>query len=340
MRHLFGMLAMGALTAVAQSYDPYDDQLLVYPLTPDQVAQFSTSDQRVSPFWASAWEDRDHLDLTPGNNASTSGSAFSGDDDAGMVMYAAATCEGLHLYLEASDNVWVDRSSSTDWGSDAMDVYFDELSANEVFTCDACLVGLYSSTLSFSTQQFQVWMGSTSLPTSLRYQHYDETAWSWQDQEVSLADLQATLGIRIEVVAVDATHKVQEWFIPWRSLGNGMTSVPGPGARLAFSGGYNDRDGDNPTAGELRWMGKDPWAEDAKTVNYWGDLVMDASFPATCQMSVRSGIRALGSAPNARGVATYALDGRASQRGASSTPGVRVLRAVDGKCRIAVGVGR
>jgi hypothetical protein len=85
--------------------------------------------------------------------------------------------------------------------------------------------------------------------------------------------------LHAEVVTIDATHKVQEWFIPWTSFGNGGfpfgTSLNG--RRLGFAAGYNDKDGDNALEDKLRFTGKDPWS--TSVADAWGDLLIAADMP-------------------------------------------------------------
>lgn len=63
----------------------------------------------------------------------------------------------------------------------------------------------------------------------------------------------------------------------------------------------------------LRWLGKDPWAEDAKTVNYWGDLLLAGDLgsvvPATGVRSARPGAAARRAAAGTAARAVYNLKG-------------------------------
>ncbi len=341
------MVMVACLVAEAQDVDPYDHELLVYWLESGQRSQFSTSDGSPSAFWDTDWANRDRIDLIAPDNANPDGAPFTGTDDASVVIKAAADCAGLYLLCSVEDNTWVDKASADDWGADAIDLYLDNQSADDIATCDGCYIGLYNTTLTYATQQFQVWMGASALPASLQYQAYDDNLWAWAAAVYTFADLTAALGIEFEVMGVDATHKAQEWFIPWRSVGNGgLPEVPSSGTRIALSGGYNDKDGDNPSPGELRWLGRDPWAADAQQTQYWGDLAMGDGFVAgtPCAMGVRGVNPATparvfvshGTAPS-----EYLIDGR--RAGAGTGPracGVVVIRSAAGTHSVELNTAR
>jgi len=88
---------------------------------------------------------------------------------------------------------------------------------------------------------------------------------------------------------VDATHKVMEWFIPWRTYGT--TGYPMcsymDGKLLGLAAGYDDRDGDNVYPDKLRWpSAKDPWLDDQ---NYWGSMRLPDGIGGGCGVIPRSG---------------------------------------------------
>jgi hypothetical protein len=256
--------------------DPFDVVLCVYTLTAQEEEQFSNTDGQVSAFWSS-WSGRDEIELLAPDDCYPGRCNFTGTGDAAIIMRAAGTGRGLYLYMAVEDNVWVDRASETQIGADATDVFFDKMDANSIFTCTDCYVGLYSTTLTFSSNQFQVWMGSATPPATFNYQEYDDALWSWTENKLTWANAEIIYGFKAEVVTVDPTHKVQEWFYPWEKFGKGIPVGTELGnMKVAFTGGYNDMDGDNPTNDCLRWTTKDPWASDAQEVNYWGDLQLAA----------------------------------------------------------------
>jgi hypothetical protein len=282
MRVLALLLVAGTVCVWAQQVDPWDHALVVYWLTPAQEAAFDATDGVISGFWTNDWDGRDYIEMNTDDNHNPTTVAFTGPTDAEFVVKAGGSCRGLYLYCSAMDNVWVDRSSPTDYGADAVDLYLDNMSSGEIANCTDCYVGLYNTTLTFTTQQFQVYMGGASLPTGLRFAHYDNSLWSWTtEDDLTWSEANSAYGFGFDVVHEDQAHKVQEWFIPWASVGNGgLAAVPSPGTHLGFTGGYNDKDGDDPNCSEMRWLGQDPWASDAQQVQYWGDLVMSGEFVA------------------------------------------------------------
>jgi hypothetical protein len=274
------MLCVLARTGVtsAQCDDLADANLCVYTLTSTDEAAFSAADGAVSSFWnAPAWTSRDQIMLVPPDNCMPGQCNFAGGaSDASITIRAAATARGLYLYAAVQDNIWVDAAAADDLGADCVDLYFAQESAATSFSCPDCLIGLYESELTYTTQQFQVWMGGSAIPAALRFAHYDGSLWSWTTTNPTWAEARTARGIEVEVVQVDATHKVQEWFLPWETYGSGIAAGTDiSGQRLGFSGGYNDKDGDNASADCLRWLGKDPWVGKGVT-NYWGDLQLPA----------------------------------------------------------------
>lgn len=267
------MLAFAVLIAFQVSYgqtcdDPYDGNLCVYPVT---GAPANVQDGVVSSFW-SDWAGKDYIEMIAPNDCYPDRCGFIGTDDAVITIKAAATSVGLYMLSEVHDNTWVDRASADDWGADAIDFYFDAMDANAIWTCTGCLIGLYDSKLTYTTQQFQVWMGASAPPAGCRMAYYDEILWSWQTVGLDWLQLSTLYNIDIDVITIDASRKAQEWFFPWVHFGKGLAiGTQLDGMKLAFSGGYNDKDGDNTDPHCLRWLGKDPWSGDA---NYWGDFVL------------------------------------------------------------------
>jgi hypothetical protein len=278
MKRVLAVVAACVLANVSMSNgqcnDPYDANLCVYHLTDDEANQFSRNGQ-VSEFWNS-WAGRDYAEMVPPGSCYPGRCNFSGAEDATLTIKAAGTNKGLYILTTVTDNTWVDRANAEDWGADAIDFYFDGRSADDIFTCTYCLIGLYGSTLSYSTQQFQVWMGASALPTGCRYAYYDEQLWSWQTMGVTFDNAVVLYGYQIDIISISATQKAQEWFFPWTTYdqGSGRLQVGAAlaGMKVAFSGGYNDKDGDNAEPDCLRWLQGDPWSEDAKTVNKWGNF--------------------------------------------------------------------
>ncbi|MBD3239919.1 MAG: hypothetical protein GF331_04985 [Chitinivibrionales bacterium] len=295
---------LAATTAHSQCDDPRDAVLCVHKLSDTEEGQFDHTSDAISAFW-SDWAGKDYIELIPPDDCYPDRCGFTDPSDATITIKAAGTPKGLYLYLEVQDNTWVDRADADDIGADATDLFFDKMSADEIFTCTDCLIGLYSTTLTYTSQQFQVWMGATAPPAGFVYQCYDEQLWSWQATGLTWEAAAIIHGFRAKVVTVDPTHKTQEWFLPWQKFGKGIDiGTDLGGMRVAFAGGYNDKDGDNPSNHCLRWPNKkDPWAGDAQEVNYWGDLLLPADMGNVVQV-VDDSNPVIGSSDGAGAVST------------------------------------
>jgi hypothetical protein len=318
--------------------DLADKELCVYTLTPEQAQSFSASDNRVSDFWTSGWAGRDYVQLVPPDNCYPGNCNFvGGATDARMTIKAGGTAQGLYLYVEIQDNIWVDRASDADIGADAVDLFFDDSSSAFIGTCTDCRIGLYSNFLTYTTAQFQVWMGGTVAPTGFNYQRYDPLTWAWGATVLTWATAKSLYGFEAEIITVDATHKVQEWFIPWTKFGNGgfPEGTAMAGKRLAFAGGYNDKDGDNATEDKLRFTGKDPWS--TSITDAWGDMLLAADMPPVETVGVIKSAKTTGVSAG-RVIATeyYTLSGsRIAPENVKQLPAnsvcVKVGRLADGR---------
>jgi hypothetical protein len=211
--------------------------------------------------------------------------AFSGDNDAQLVLKAAASDEGLYFYCEAVDDAWVQPVSGNDrWQYDAVDLYIDTMTSQEIINCgDLCLVNpTFGWALTFSSQQFQVNMGANGvLPEGFNFQYYDAIFWDWVNNNVSFANVGILYsGMFMKVWEVSATQKAQEWYLPWKWVGNRGLNLDVPvgtiaeDRQFAFAGGYNDLDGDAAAVNCLRWQGtpavSDPYAGVAAAT--WGNF--------------------------------------------------------------------
>jgi hypothetical protein len=345
-----GRLAVAAAAGVlcagqvfGQCDDQFDNVLCVSTIAPAQAAQFSATDRQVAGFWAGL--SGDYFELIPPDNCLAGMCGFSGQSDGTFLVKAAGTSKGLYLYVEVQDNVWVDWSGGTSYGDDSVDLYFDKLDANTIWTCTDCLVGLYDSRLSYTTQQMQVFMGASAPPSTFRFAYYDPNQWAWVTVDMTYADARAVHGFEVEAVTVDATHKVQEWFLPWDTWGTeGLApGTPLAGLRLGFAGGYNDMDGDNPNPDCLRWpLGGDPWTSDQ---NYWGDMLLASDMGTVEAHSTARAVRPAAmaraaAAPGGVPGAAYTLRGeRMPSLSVAQAAGIVVQRQGTGAAVRRVGTG-
>jgi len=264
----------------AASSDPNDEILLFYPLSEAEQTSFSTDDGIVSSFWTTNWIDRDYIDMTTALNSNPNSAPWSGSDDARITIKAAASPEGLFFYCKVTDDIWVDPVSGTGaWKYDAVDLFFDNKTSEEILAGGSSIMvnPAWKWALTFTSQQYQVWMGSAALPTTFAFNYYDNLFFTWSQNTVSFD--QASLhydGMKMEIIIEDNTNKVQEWFIPWSWVGTGGISGPiNQGKRFAFTGGYNDMDGDGSSVGEIRWKNIDPFGGGNSLEEHaasWGDL--------------------------------------------------------------------
>jgi hypothetical protein len=277
-------IAAVAVLAVAGSMqaqvNPNDDILLFYKLTADQKAAFSTSDGQIADFWTNGWSG-DYIDMNTDNNSYPGRDNWSGTDDARITIKAAADETGLYFYMKVNDDTWVDApGGDADWGYDACDLYFDSKSSEELANGgEAILVNpAFGWALSFTSQQYQVWMGSgVTVPNRFGFNYYDDLYFTWSYNSVQFNQAAVLYnGMAMEVVSVDATTKSQEWFVPWSHVGTGgISGTITAGTQFGWTGGYNDRDGDGAAEADcLRWTnGYDPFtSDDAQALASWGDM--------------------------------------------------------------------
>jgi len=269
--------------AYGQCNDAYDNVICVTKIDSAAGAQFNAHDGALTPFWSTIGGD--YFELTPDNAqyCDTSSCGFTGPQDAKMYVKLAATQACLYLYIEVQDNVWVDWTDPNSYGDDSVDLYFDEMTGEEVWTCTDCHAAPYGARMSYATQDFQVFMGASATPTELRMGYYNEATYTWVHQDglnvFTFDEIREKVGLEVEVVEIDATHKVQEWKFPWVGLGGGglWVGTDLSNRKLAFCAGYNDKDGDNDQPHKLRWPGpRDPWltADFYEYGNQWGDMLL------------------------------------------------------------------
>jgi len=291
--------AVLGFATVITAADPSDYLLEMPKLTDAQKAAFSTTDGQISAFWDS-WGANDYIEMTTGNNSYPGRAPWDGPDDAGITIKAAVTVNGLYFYMNIKDNVWVDASGGSDnWKMDAVDVFFDAQSSDEINACQPdCLVNAaYNWALSFTSQQIQMWMGASALPTMFKFNFYDPLYFDWSYNTTSFDNAKTLYnGMHMEVVQVDATHKAQEWFVPWQNFGDVQNGVSGDlsGKKFAFTAGYNDMDGDGGDVGCLRWKKSDPFA--SVTAGHdpfgsWGNMQMPADLGSAQTGIVSRGAR-------------------------------------------------
>lgn len=178
-------LAFAALACLVhgQCSDPFDSVLCVSTITMGQAAQFRPTDGVVAAFWSSLSDDS--CVLTPPAYCYPGACSFSDSSDARVLAKAAGDCYGLYLYVEVRDNVWMDWSGGYGHEDDAVVLYLDTLDANTIWTCTDCLLGLYESRLTHTSQEIRVMIGGTSPPDTFRLSYYDPDSLAWKTTRVA-----------------------------------------------------------------------------------------------------------------------------------------------------------
>ena len=278
---------MQAVQATTPAADPTDAILVAYPLTAGNAATFWTSmaADTVASFWYTDWATRDYIDMNTANNSYPGRNGWTSWTDAEMWVYAAADQYGLYMYVLVEDNVFVDPTTD-DWFWDGTDACIDLMSSDSIIaagpTADILVNTAWNFGLTFTSQQFQVWVGAASShPTGMKYNFYDPAYFDWTYNDVNIADLPGQYnGMQVAVVNIDETHKAQQWFIPWTALG--VTGLPVgasvAGKRFAYESGYNDVDAATATGADvkcLRWLKGDPFGPGtsvAANEAFWGNI--------------------------------------------------------------------
>jgi hypothetical protein len=296
------LMIIGAMVSVrATGVDPSDAILIAYTLTPVQKAEFSATDGKISKFWETDWIGRDYIDMNTATSSYPGVDNWEGEDDARMSIKAAGDAEGLYLYMEVSDNLFIDPDASFGYQYDACDLYFDALSSDEIRTggTEIFVNPGYGWAMTFTSQQFQIFMGGATIPNAMRYNYYDPLYFDFTFNHFTFEEIPSRyMGMAIEVVRIDETSKAQEWFIPWNYIG--VVGIPAgtvlAGRKFGFAGGYNDMDGNADAVNMLRWRTRDPFSPtpDGSGVSQyglesWGDIEMDADMPAAKGVGVRYG---------------------------------------------------
>jgi hypothetical protein len=124
---------------------------------------------------------------------------------------------------------------------DCIDILLDGRSVEDI--CDPDNLDLILSKgfgLTTTTKQYQVACG-TKREKALGFIRSLGDPWDFNPTYYTFEDASERFGLQIENIKTDYFYKAQEWFIPWSEIG-GLSSEPDAGSRIAFSGGYNDRD--------------------------------------------------------------------------------------------------
>ena len=204
----------------------------------------------------------DYIHLTPFHNAwDTSITHFTGDTDAQIWVYLAYGDSGVYFYFQVEDNNWleyqVDCDNIFDCAGeelyDAIDFALEPTSPNQLTKAMCFLNNGWTKTCA----QYVLRFGGQEPPIFLFFNYYNKN-WNGIDssQAINLSrgimfnDAISQYGILNKIVPTNATDlRIQEWFIPWRAIGNPeqqpMVSCPNVGTKISAYFGYNDVDASN-----------------------------------------------------------------------------------------------
>jgi hypothetical protein len=290
MKRCFSSLCVGSLIAAASisalEYDVNSGDATVYApvLTAAQEATFSVTDSTMSSFWDS-WDEYDLAILNIEDHVHAMRGSFSDPADAGLEIKVASGGKGFYLYCKVTDDTWQMPPSSGAFAFDAVDFLFDTKSPAEIIDAPPTQGNSKDYGVTASTQQYQIFMGdANNLPTSMIYNSVDEDFLQMSNQQSFGLDTMAVkYGVKVEIVKIDATTKVMEWFVPWTHLKITDATIQ-EGRHIGFCAGYNDMDDATAPEAALRLKGKgDPISggntldKYAEKKQYWGEIVFTAS---------------------------------------------------------------
>lgn len=301
------LVVTAATVASAVGVDPDDAVLVAY-----ELSGIEPGDGQISSVWDS-WDGKDYVLMTPENHGWQRGTVpWSGVDDASFTVKAAYDDNGLYVYCEVADNSFVEAQDGYQF--DKVDLYVDNQSSTTIYSKDPFEVFCYPTwwQLTYTSIQFQVAFGGASAPTTFACNYYDETMWEMTYNTISMDEAETNMdGLSIDIADLGGSKKAQEWYLPWSQVGIGGTGgKPGPGTRLAFAGGYNDLDADNPEAEQvncLRWIAqRDPF-NNPDEPEAWGDIQLGEGDPAVSRIRTT---RVRSVPTRSTGVRVFTLSGR------------------------------
>jgi hypothetical protein len=190
------------------------------------------------------------------------------------------------MLLAVVDDSALDTSGTGPFG-ERLGLFLDSLPAVAIDTCRGCKVGLYSSSLTYSSQVFDFPFAAAGTELhQLRFSYYDKYLGGFTggtgEYDYGLAHSQ----LRIEVERLTSGPQVHiEMLLPWALFGLSTSSelpldtiegiVPRAGGRSAFSVWYVDNDTSRNDSTIICWTGYSPWDG-----VYWADIVFGPGFPA------------------------------------------------------------
>jgi hypothetical protein len=281
-----GIVLLATVVPAATRPDLNDNILILYSdgemfsdywIFPDPATQFSATDGKVSDFWSFFWDRMNvaglNMDyafmasdytLCAWNRCVTE--PFYGHDDAKLTIRGACGAKGVYLYIEVEDDSWVE---SVDSSRDMVAFYFDQYNTTNGLNDSTKYIN-HSWAITATTKKIFASVGSSIPADSFIYGFYDTASKTMVEHRVCSGD-SAYDGMAMEVIHVDSTHRVQEWFIPWRQwLGPGFSNPSN--TQFGFTIEYNDADSALPgCSNTITWQGLcDPQC--GPSVGFWGNI--------------------------------------------------------------------
>jgi len=273
-------VGMGLFSGVlAQAPNPLDYVLVVHYLTDAEVAQFHRNDGQMSAFWQQNWSGRDSVVLTQSYNCfPLSYCTFTRPDDAGMVVKAGGTNQGLYLYIRVVDDIWRGSPDTLDMTYDVFEVWLDTAASVRVEDSLSWPIregdGYHVSAVS---TRFAFWTGMRVQSPVFSCGCYDAGAsgFPWSQEVIAVSGLAGPPGsMAVDAEWIDSTHRCHEIFIPWSATGGcrrtGVSTLS-TGQRIASTVGYWDSEYQDVYADGLFWRRVPPLAV-LPTMKAWGDL--------------------------------------------------------------------
>jgi hypothetical protein len=233
----------------AQAPNPLDYVLVVHYLTDAEVAQFDGNDGQVSAFWQQNWAGRDSVVLTQSYNCfPLSNCNFSRPDDAGMVVKAGGTNQGLYLYIRIVDNLWRGSPDTLDMAYDVFEVWLDTAASARLEDSLSWAIKGDGYHVSAVSTLFAFWTGMSVQSPVFSCGCYDAGAsgFPWSQEVIAVSGLAGPPGsMAVDAEWIDSTHRCHEIFLPWSAIAGcrrtGVSTLS-TGQRIAFTVGYWDTD--------------------------------------------------------------------------------------------------
>jgi hypothetical protein len=236
--------------------DPTDRTFVAYRLCPVEEATFRITDYALSSFWYRMLDcpTVDYIYISLLNNG-VADTGLTNEDDANITVYLAYGDSGLYIFYKVADNCWVNPALPGAWVNDAADFSLDPIAPNARTPQSFPVSNDYGTTKTSARYLLQF---GTFAPANMWYCFLDplwqssgnpDSAINWNTAFISIETAQSQHGITGSIKPVVQGYeniRLQEWRIPWRSIGNpnahGLGQCPNLDDQISAYFGYNDVD--------------------------------------------------------------------------------------------------